>query len=72
MRGFQAATFTLSDKTETILKNFSASYSLPSCIVLRSKIILMAAEKKITPRSQKRPAPPIRLSAYGGTVFITA
>lgn len=46
MRGFQAASFTLSDKTETILKNFSASYSLPSCIVLRSKIILMAAEEK--------------------------
>ena len=46
MRGFQAASFTLSDKTETILKNFSASYSQPSCIVLRSKIILMAAEEK--------------------------
>ncbi len=46
MRGFQAATFTLSDKTETILKNFSTSYSLPSCIVLRSKIILMTAEEK--------------------------
>ena len=42
----QAASFTLSDKTETILKNFSASYSQPSCIVLRSKIILMAAEEK--------------------------
>jgi len=28
MRGFQATTFTLSDKTETILKNFSTSYSL--------------------------------------------
>lgn len=46
MRGFKAASFTLSDKTETILKKFSASYSLPSCIVLRSKIILMAAEEK--------------------------
>lgn len=46
MRGFQAASFTLSDKTKTILKNFSASYSQPSCIVLRSKIILMAAEEK--------------------------
>lgn len=46
MRGFQAASFTLSDKTKTILKNFSTSYSLPSCIVLRSKIILMAAEEK--------------------------
>ena len=46
MRGFQAATFTLSDKTERILKNFSTSYSMPSCIVLRSKIILMAAEEK--------------------------
>lgn len=46
MRGFRAASFTLSDKTETILKNFSASFTLPSCIVLRSKIILMAAEKK--------------------------
>ncbi len=46
MRGFKAASFTLSDKTETILKKFSASYSLPSCVVLRSKIILMAAEEK--------------------------
>lgn len=46
MRGFKAASFTLSDITETILKNFSTSYSLPSCIVLRSKIILMAAEEK--------------------------
>lgn len=46
MRGFQAASFTLSDKTKTILKNFSTRYSLPSCIVLRSKIILMAAEEK--------------------------
>lgn len=27
-------------------KNFSTSYSLPSCIVTRSKIILMAAEEK--------------------------
>ncbi len=71
MRGFQAASFTLSDKTETILKNFSASYSQPSCIVLRSKIILMAAEEKTIPRSQKRSAQPIQLSAYGGIVFIT-
>ncbi len=46
MRGFQAASFTLSDKAETILKNFSTSYSLPSCIVTRSKIILMAARRK--------------------------
>ena len=46
MRGFQAASFTLSDKAETILKNFSTSYSLPSFIVTRSKIILMAAEEK--------------------------
>ncbi len=71
MRGFQAASFTLSDKAETILKNFSTSYSLPSCIVTRSKIILMAAEEKTIPRSQKRLEPPIRLSAYGGIVFIT-
>ncbi len=49
MRGFQAASFTLSDKTETILKNFSTSYSLPSCIVTRSKIILMATGKKQYP-----------------------
>ncbi len=49
MRGFRAASFTLSDKTETILKKFSASYSLSSCIVLRSKIILMAAEKNGLP-----------------------
>ena len=49
MRGFQAASFTLSDKTETILKNFSISYSMPSCIVLRSKIILMATGKKQYP-----------------------
>lgn len=46
MRGFQAASFTLSDKAETILKNFSTSYSLLSYIVTRSKIILMAAEEK--------------------------
>ena len=72
MHGFQAASFTLSDKTETILKNFSISYSMPSCIVLRSKIILMAAWEKTTPRLQKRSAQPIQLSAYGGTVFITA
>lgn len=72
MRGFQAASFTLSDKTKTILKNFSTSYSLPSCIVLRSKIILMAAEEKPTIRSQRRLAQPIQLSVYGGTVFITA
>lgn len=50
MRGFKAASFTLSDKTETILKKFSASYSLPSCVVLRSKIILMAAEEKTNPQ----------------------
>ncbi len=49
MRGFQAASFTLSDKTETILKNFNISYSMPSCIVLRSKIILMATGKKQYP-----------------------
>lgn len=36
----------MSDRTETILKKFSASYSLPSSIVLRSRIILMAAEEK--------------------------
>ena len=64
MRGFQAASFTLSDKTETILKNFSISYSMPSCIVLRSKIILMAAWEKTTPRLQKRSAQPIQLSVH--------
>lgn len=46
MCGFQAASFTLSDEAETILKNFSANYSLPACIVLRSKIILMATDGK--------------------------
>jgi len=46
MRGFRAASFDLSEKTEKILKNFSASYSLPAGIVLRSKIILMSAEEK--------------------------
>ena len=70
MRCFQAASFTLSDKTETILKNFSASYSQSSCIVLQSKIILLAAEEKTTP--QRLSARPIQRSAYGGTVFITA
>ena len=46
MRGFPAASFALSDRTEAILKKFSASYSMPSSIVTRSKIVLMAAEGK--------------------------
>lgn len=46
MRGFKAASFTLSDRTEKILRNLSASYSQPASIVLRSKIVLMAAEEK--------------------------
>ena len=72
MRCFKTASFTLSEKTETILKSFSTIYSLPSCIVLWSKIILMTAEEKPTPRSQRRLAQPVQLSAYGGAVFITA
>lgn len=46
MRGYKAASFTLSDRTEKILKNLSASYSQPSSVVLRSKIVLMAAQEK--------------------------
>lgn len=46
MRGYKAASFTLSDRTEKILKNLSSSYCQPSFVVLRSKIVLMAAEEK--------------------------
>lgn len=46
MRGYKAASFTLSDRTEKILKNLSSSYGQPSFVVLRSKIVLMAAEEK--------------------------
>lgn len=46
MRGYKAASFTLSDRTEKILKNLSVSYSQPSSVVLRSKIVLMAAQEK--------------------------
>ena len=46
MRGYKAASFILSDRTEKILKNLSASYSEPSCVVIRSKIVLMAAQEK--------------------------
>lgn len=46
MRGYKAASFILSDRTEKILKNLSTSYSEPSCVVLRSKIVLMAAQEK--------------------------
>lgn len=46
MRGYKAATFQLSDKTKGILVKFSTSYSLPSSLVLRSKIVLMASEGK--------------------------
>lgn len=46
MRGYKAASFILSDRTEKLLKTLSASYSEPSCIVLRSKIVLMAAQEK--------------------------
>lgn len=52
MRGFQAASLTLSDKAETILKSFSVSYSLQSCIVLRSKIILRNC-RKITAQTSR-------------------
>lgn len=44
MRGYKAATFQLSDKIKEILQKFSASYSMPSSLVLRSKIVLMASE----------------------------
>lgn len=44
MRGYKAATFQLSDKTRDILQKFSTSYSLPSSLVLRSKIVLMASD----------------------------
>lgn len=46
MRGYKAASFILSDRAEKILKNLSSSYSEPSCIVIRSKIVLMAAQEK--------------------------
>lgn len=50
MRGYKAATFPLSDKTKEILQKFSASRSLPSSLVLRSKIALLASEGKSNPQ----------------------
>ena len=44
MRGFQAPSIDLTEKMKEILKKFSTSYTLPSCIVLRSRILLMASE----------------------------
>ena len=44
MRGFKAPAIELSKKIIEILKNFAASYPLPSCIVLRSRLLLMATE----------------------------
>ena len=44
MRGFKAPAIELSEKIIELLKNFAASYTLPSCIVMRSRLLLMAAE----------------------------
>ncbi len=44
MRGFKAPAIELSEKIIEILKNFAASYTMPSCIVLHSRLLLMAAE----------------------------
>lgn len=44
MRGFKAASIDLPEKITDILKNFSSSYTLSSCIVLRSKLLLMVSE----------------------------
>lgn len=46
MRGHKAATFQLADRTKEILRAFSTSCSIPSCIVRRSGIVLLAAEGK--------------------------
>lgn len=46
MRVHKAVTFQLADRTKEILKDFSTSCSMPSCIVRRSGIVLLAAEGK--------------------------
>lgn len=46
MRGYKAATFSLSENTEKILKKLSNSYTQRSSIVARAKIVLMAEEEK--------------------------
>lgn len=50
MRGFKAPAIDLSEKIIEILKNFAASYTLPSYIVLRSRLLLMAAEGESSTR----------------------
>lgn len=50
MRGYNATTFQLSDKTKEILLRFSTSRSLPASLVLRSKIALLASEGKSNPQ----------------------
>lgn len=42
MRGFKAPSIDLTEKMAEILKKFSASYTLPSCIVLRSRLLMLA------------------------------
>lgn len=49
MRGYKATTFQLPDKTKEILQRFSVSYTLPSSLVIRSKIVLLASEGKSNP-----------------------
>lgn len=46
MRWHRAGMFQLADRTKVILKNFSTSCSVPSCIARRSGIVLLAAEGK--------------------------
>lgn len=50
MRGFKAASINLPEKITDILKNFSSSYTLSSCIVLRSKLLLMVSEGESSTR----------------------
>lgn len=50
MPGFKAPSIDLTDKMTQILKKFSTSYTLPSCIVLRSKLLLMASEGESSTR----------------------
>ncbi len=46
MRGYRAASFYLSERTEKILKRLSKSYTQRASIVTRAKIVLMAADEK--------------------------
>lgn len=50
MRGFKAPSIDLTEKMKGILKKFSTSYTLPSCIVLRSRLLLMASEGESSTR----------------------